>query len=181
VPVLPNPIRIGSSLSFSLDMALLVLFAVLMLLAARSMLLSKSPSEQGALHFEANKFPLKVIMFGLLVGCLTAILGAGGGFLIIPALVVFMYLPMKEAIGTSMFIVAMNALNGFLGSMLKGNVKLDIQFLILFSVMSLIGLFIGVMWSKKINPAKLKKAFAYFVLGMGLFIISQQLIKHFVN
>ncbi|MCX8479875.1 MAG: sulfite exporter TauE/SafE family protein [Chitinophagales bacterium] len=178
VPLFPKTIFSVADFSMPLDMALLMLFAVLMLLAARSMLRKQVVGAQTSLNFNSNKSRLQIIMFGVIVGALTAILGAGGGFLIIPALVLFMYLPMKEAIGTSMFIVAMNALNGFIGSLLKGSVNLNYQFLLIFSLMAIIGLFIGMHWSKRLNAEKLKRAFAFFVLGMGLFIIVQQILNH---
>jgi hypothetical protein len=177
VPFFPKTIII-SNFSMPLDMALLILFAALMVLAARSMMRKPIVSEQTSLNFQSGKSPVQIILFGIIVGTLTAILGAGGGFLIIPALVLFMYLPMKEAIGTSMFIVAMNALNGFIGSLLKGSVNLNYQFLLIFSLMAIIGLFIGMQWSKRLNAEKLKRAFAFFVLGMGLFIIVQQILNH---
>lgn len=179
VPVLPDPLITSSLIIVPLDMALLLLFAILMVLAARSMLLSKDVSIQGEFSFQSSKSSLQVIAFGLLVGTLTAILGAGGGFLIIPALVLFLGMPMKHAIGTSMFIVAMNALNGFAGSLYKGNITIDYSFLLLFTAMAFTGLFLGMYWAKHLKPEKLKRYFAYFVLLMGLFIILQQLVKHF--
>ncbi len=179
VPILPDPLIASSVITVPLDMALLLLFATLMVLAARSMLLSKEGSTQGELNFQSSNSFLQVITFGLLVGTLTAILGAGGGFLIIPALVIFLRMPMKEAVGTSMFIVAMNALNGFVGSIYKGDILIDYSFLLLFTAMAFIGLFVGMFWAKHLKPEKLKRYFAFFVFGMGLFIIVQQLIKHF--
>lgn len=178
VPVIPDPLIRSSLITIPLDMALLLLFATLMVLAARSMLLSKDVSIQGELNFHSTKSSIQVIAFGLLVGTLTAILGAGGGFLIIPALVLFLRMPMKEAVGTSMFIVAMNALNGFAGSLYKGNVTIDYSFLLLFTAMAFTGLFLGMYWAKRLKPEKLKRYFAYFVLAMGLFIIVQQILKH---
>lgn len=179
VPILPDPLIENTFMKVPLEMALLVLFAVLMVLAARSMLLNKNASVQGELDFKAKNASVQVIAFGLLVGTLTAILGAGGGFLIIPALVIFLRMPMKEAVGTSMFIVAMNALNGFVGTLYNGQIKIDYSFLLLFTSMAFIGLFVGMFWAKQLKPEKLKRAFAFFVLGMGLFIIAQQVVKHF--
>ena len=109
-----------------------------------------------------------------MVGIVTGFLGAGGGFLIIPALIFFAALPMKQAIGTSLFIIAVNAMIGFIGDLIN-NVHLNFQFLILFSVIAIIGIFIGTYLSKKVDGNKLKPAFGWFVLVAGIYIIAKEI------
>jgi uncharacterized membrane protein YfcA len=99
--------------------------------------------------------------------------GAGGGFLIIPALVILSKLPMKEAVGTSLVIIAAKSLIGFFG---EGEATaINWQFLITISAFAIIGIVIGTALSKKIDGAKLKPAFGWFVLVMGIYIITKEL------
>ena len=100
--------------------------------------------------------------------------GAGGGFLIIPSLLLIAKLPMKKAVGTSMFIIAMNSLIGFLGDL--QNIHIDWKFLLPFSIISMIGIFTGTYISKYINEVQLKKGFAYFVLLMAFVITYKELM-----
>jgi uncharacterized membrane protein YfcA len=102
--------------------------------------------------------------------------GAGGGFLIIPALVLLAKLPMKQAVGTSLIIIASKSLLGFLGD-LRPEVNIDWTFLMIFSSIAIVGILVGAMLSKKISGDKLKPAFGWFVLIMGVYIIIYQLLK----
>jgi hypothetical protein len=148
---------------------MMLLFAVLMVAASFSMIRSKNGQE--AVEEGAQKFnyPL-IILEGALVGILTGLVGAGGGFLIIPTLVFFANLPMKQAVGTSLFIIFINSLIGFGGDLING-VNLNIQFLCIITTIALIGMFIGTQLSKKINGPKLKPLFGWFILVMGCYII----------
>ena len=114
---------------------------------------------------------------GLVVGTITGLVGAGGGFLIIPALVILAKLPMKQAVGTSLVIIALKSLIGFMGDV-KGSEAINWHFLGNFSVIAIIGIVIGSMLSKKVSDEKLKPAFGYFVLVMGLYIITKELFFH---
>jgi len=111
---------------------------------------------------------------GAVVGVITGIVGAGGGFLIIPALVLLARLPMKMAVGTSLLIIAAKSLIGFLGDL--GNQVIDWKFLLIFTLLSIVGIFIGSSLSKKINENVLKQGFGWFVLAMGLYIITKELM-----
>ncbi|MCB0442973.1 MAG: sulfite exporter TauE/SafE family protein, partial [Flavobacterium sp.] len=108
---------------------------------------------------------------------LTGLVGAGGGFLIIPALVLLAKMPMKLAVGTSLFIIAAKSLIGFLGD-LKGNQVIDWSLLFYFTLASVIGIFIGIYLSKKVQGAKLKTGFGWFVLLMGIYIILKELVLY---
>jgi hypothetical protein len=118
-------------------------------------------------------YPL-ILIEGLFVGALTGLVGAGGGFLIIPALVVLSKLPMKEAIGTSLIIISVKSLIGFFAE--NGSLPIDWVFLTKVSSFSIFGIFIGMALSKKINGEKLKPAFGWFVLIMGVYIILKETV-----
>jgi len=106
------------------------------------------------------------------VGVLTGLVGAGGGFLIIQALVVLSKLPMKEAVGTSLVIIAAKSLIGFFGE--ASDVQMNWQLLLSVSAFAIVGIFLGSYLSKKIDGAKLKPAFGWFVLVMGIYIIIKE-------
>src|SRR5690625_3510628 len=120
-------------------------------------------------------YPL-MLRGGIVVGILTGLVGAGGCFLIIPALVMLGNLPMKKAIGTSLFIIALKSLIGFLGDLTQESQIIDWQLLLIVSGLAVIGIFIGNNLSNKIEGKKLKKGFGWFVLMMGVYIIIKELL-----
>lgn len=149
----------------------MLLFAVLMIFASYSMIKKdKKPNGETRQKQQFN-YPL-ILVEGTVVGILTGLVGAGGGFLIIPALVVFSKLPMKEAVGTSLVIIAAKSLIGFLGE--SGETVIDWQFLVKVTTFAIIGIFAGMALSQKINGEKLKPAFGWFVLIMGIYIIVKE-------
>ena len=113
-----------------------------------------------------------ILLEGLLVGMLTGLVGAGGGFLIIPALVLFSKLPMKQAIGTSLLIIATKSLFGFTGDL--GHHSIDWLFLGEVTILAISGIFVGNWLSRLIDGSKLKKGFGWFVLVMGVYIIAKE-------
>ena len=173
VPLLPEVIFSIGTFEFTKPIALMLLFAVIMIMASVSMIKPSKVIEDENSPMKYN-FPL-ILLEGLLVGVLTGLVGAGGGFLIIPALVLLAKMPMKLAVGTSLFIIAAKSLIGFLGD-LKGNQTIDWSLLLLFTFASIIGIFIGIYLSKKIHGAKLKTGFGWFVLLMGIYIILKELV-----
>jgi uncharacterized protein len=157
---------------------ILIIFAVLMLLTARGMIKKSNMSNASNFSDSKYKYPL-IFMEGSLVGLISGFVGAGGGFLIIPALVILAKLPMKKAIGTSLIIIALKSLIGFTGD-LSTQKTIDWHFLLYFSAVATSGILIGTFFSKKIPDEKLKPAFGYFVLFMGIYIISKELLtNHF--
>lgn len=123
----------------------------------------------------AYKYPL-ILVEGLLVGSITGLIGAGGGFLIIPALVILANVKMKVAVGTSLIIIAIKSLMGFfLGDAMT--MDIDWQFLALFTSISFVGIFIGSYLSNFIDGSKLKKGFGYFILIMAVFIFYMEFFK----
>ncbi len=172
VPAIPNPIVDLGTAEISKSMGLLLLFAVIMLLASYSMIKKTKIKEEEANGEVAFNYPL-ILLEGTIVGVVTGLVGAGGGFLIIPALVLFAKLPMKQAVGTSLVIIAAKSLIGFMGDM-KGDEVIDWSFLGLFSVLAVAGIITGSLLSKRIPGDKLKPAFGWFVLVMGLYIIVKE-------
>ena len=142
-----------------------------MLLAAVSMIKSKR-SENGQDSEVKYNYPL-ILVEGLAVGVLTGLVGAGGGFLIIPALVLLAKLPMKKAVATSLLIIAIKSLIGFIGDI--ENLEIDWGFLLPFTVVSILGIFVGIRLGDFIDGKKLKKAFGWFVLLMAVYILIKEI------
>jgi uncharacterized membrane protein YfcA len=142
-----------------------------MLLSSIKMIIGNSNIET---RNSSPQYPL-LITQGLAVGMITGMIGAGGGFLIVPALML-LNLEMKKAIGTSLFIISINSLLGFVSS---ENISLiNWEFLSIFTFISIIGLIIGIRISRKIDGKKLKPAFGWFVLAMGIYIIIKEVFFH---
>ena len=114
------------------------------------------------------------VFYGISIGLVTGLLGAGGGFLLIPALVLLLKLPMKQAIGTSLMIIALNSLIGFTGDL--GHFSIDWAFLARITAIAVTGIFIGGAVGKKIQGDKLKKGFGWFVLVMGIYILLKETV-----
>jgi uncharacterized membrane protein YfcA len=168
IPIIPEDIIIGS-IHLKFSTLTMILFGILMLAASFSMMANKVAEHRP--HHKKNTGIL--ILYGTGIGLVTGFLGAGGGFLLIPALVLLLHLPMKKAIGTSLLIIALNSLTGFAGDI--GNHKTDWFFLLTISAIAIAGIFLGGLFSKKIDGEKLKKAFGWFVLLMGIYIIIKEM------
>lgn len=170
VPAIPGHLFTAGGVAVTKQAATLVLFALLMLAASYSMIKGKnyetgSPGKRGSIF--------RLTLLGFAIGAITGFLGAGGGFLLIPALVVFLRLPMKEAIGTSLLIIAMNSLVGFAGDL--GHVDIAWRFLLTVTGISIVGIFAGTMIGKVVQGEHLKKGFGWFVLLMGIYILIREL------
>ncbi|HOP44231.1 MAG TPA: sulfite exporter TauE/SafE family protein [Flavobacteriales bacterium] len=174
VPALPDPLFTLGGTEISKSLGILVLFALLMLAASFSMIRKGKPKAAPDPSKEQRfNYPL-ILGEGIVVGTITGLVGAGGGFLIIPALVLLAGLPMKQAVGTSLIIIAAKSLIGFTGD-LKGHEVIDWNFLLVFSVIAVGGIIAGSILSKRIPNEKLKPAFGWFVLVMGIYIIGREL------
>jgi len=175
VPSLPELWFSFGNFEITKDSGILILFAALMVFASISMIRDK---KKGALPDVKSKtkfnYPM-IILEGTVVGVLTGLVGAGGGFLIIPALVLFARLSMKMAVGTSLLIIAVKSLVGFIGD-IQVSESIDWEFLGIFSLIAALGIVVGVYISKSIEGHKLKKAFGWFVLVMGSFMIVKETI-----
>lgn len=171
VPAIPDEIMVIGDFLLTKDIAIMVLFAVLMIVASYSMIKGGVKQEtKNKVHYN---YPV-ILLEGLVVGTLTGLVGAGGGFLIIPALVLLSGLSMKMAVGTSLVIIAVKSLIGFVGDI--QNYTIDWVFLLSFAALAVVGIFIGSRLSNKIEGAKLKPAFGWFVLIMGLYILAKELV-----
>ncbi|AYW36598.1 sulfite exporter TauE/SafE family protein [Capnocytophaga canimorsus] len=175
LPFIPETIFQWNHFTFSKSMALMILFAVVMILASVAMIKpckNCSESENSTLKYN---YPM-ILLEGLIVGVLTGLVGAGGGFLIIPALVLLARMPMKLAVGTSLFIIAIKSLLGFLGDLQTSYILINWRLLLYFTLLSVIGIFIGMLLAKKIKGNRLKTAFGWFVLIMGTYILIKELM-----
>ena len=180
VPALPDPLFSVGGVAIGKSIGILIFFAVIMVVAAFSMIrrprMVKEKVEDDVM---SNSSPVRfnyplILAEGVIVGAITGIVGAGGGFLIIPALVLLAKLPMKTAVGTSLIIIAAKSLLGFLGD-LRGDEVINWGFLGIFSVIAIAGILIGTKLSKRISNAHLRPAFGWFVLVMGIYIITREI------
>lgn len=149
----------------------MLFFAGIMILASVSMIRNYKEEKLKETEIKFH-YPL-IVMEGIIIGVLTGIVGAGGGFLIIPALVLLAKLPMKKAVATSLLIIAVKSLIGFIGDI--ENLHIEWIFLSIFTGLSVIGIFLGGYLNKIINGEKLKKGFGWFILLMGIYIIWKEL------
>ncbi|MEY8849211.1 sulfite exporter TauE/SafE family protein [Psychroserpens sp. XS_ASV72] len=173
VPAIPEELFTIGNFMLTKNIAIMLFFALVMLLASVSMIRNKRDEADENIIVTYN-YPL-IVVEGLVVGVLTGIVGAGGGFLIIPALVLLAKLPMKKAVATSLLIIAIKSLIGFIGDV--ENLDIDWTFLMTFTAISVVGIFLGIYFSKFIEGKKLKKGFGWFVLIMGVYIIYKELTK----
>jgi len=153
---------------------LLVAFAFLMIGIA-FMLLLRRTKEQETAHMSRPLW--MVFASGAGVGLLTGILGVGGGFLVVPALVMLVGLPVPTAIGTSLIVIAMNSIAGFLGHL--GTGVADWMAILVFTSAGLLGTFSGMKLSRQLSSSKLQKAFAVFVIALAIFLLIDNLPKLF--
>jgi uncharacterized membrane protein YfcA len=172
IPSLPKEFVIGS-ITITESFLIMCLFAVLMVFASVSMIKSKEKEKRDAISENKINF-YKLFLYGVAIGIVTGLLGAGGGFLLIPTLVLLGHIPMKEAIGTSLLIIALNSLVGFTGDI--GHFQFDWLFLFTITTIAVAGIFAGGYLGKKISGEKLKKAFGWFVLAMGIYIIIKEML-----
>jgi len=171
VPALPEELLSIAGMTITKDIGIMLFFAIIMILAAVSMIIDRKTIDPDAVKVKFN-YPL-IVIEGFVVGVLTGLVGAGGGFLIIPALVLLAKLPMKKAVATSLLIIAVKSLIGFIGDV--ENLEIDWLFLLIFTGISVIGIFLGIFLNRFIPGPKLKKAFGWFVLLMGIYIIWKEI------
>lgn len=173
MPLIPKELFSIATFIITKPIALMILFAAVMILASVSMIRPGKKKEMDENTPMIYNYPM-ILLEGAIVGILTGLVGAGGGFLIIPALVLLARMPMKLAVGTSLFIIAAKSLIGFIGD-LQGSEVIDWHLLIGFTASAVVGIFIGIILAKRIPGEKLKKAFGWFVLVMGIYIIVKEI------
>jgi uncharacterized membrane protein YfcA len=171
VPTIPEVVFSSSFFTLKKAGLIMIVFAIVMMIASFKMI--KPIKEINTSTDVKLNYPA-IIVLGLLIGLIAGFVGAGGGFLIIPALLFLTKTPMKIAVGTSLFIIAIQSLLGFLGDI--GTQNLDWKLILTFTGCSIFGVFIGGFLSKKISGEKLKSTFGWFVFFMGIYIIVKEVI-----
>jgi uncharacterized membrane protein YfcA len=172
VPAIPDVIF--STVNFTLHKSVLIMivFAVVMISASVRMI---KPLKEKIINDDSKLNYFRIILQGLFIGLVAGFVGAGGGFLIIPALLFLAKTPMKMAVGTSLFIVAVQSLIGFVGDIRPDQI-IDWKVVLIFTGCSIIGVFIGNYLSKKFSGDRLKTGFGWFVLAMGIYILAKELL-----
>ncbi|PKG52685.1 sulfite exporter TauE/SafE family protein [Olleya sp. 1-3] len=170
VPAIPDVLFTIGDFALTKGMAIMIFFAIIMFLAAFSMIKTKQEDSVS----NGSQPYYKTFVQGIIIGVITGLIGAGGGFLYVPALVLWAGLDMKKAVGTSLVIVAINSLIGFSGD--AQTLDIDWFFLLTFSLLTIVGILVGGYFSKFVSGKKLKKSFGYFVLVMSIYIIFKELV-----
>lgn len=169
IPAIPDIIFRTEGFVLTKRVLLLGIFALLMIVSAGAMIRQKE------LRPEDQEFRVGLVVIeGLLIGFLTGLVGAGGGFLIIPALVLLTGLPFKTAVGTSLFVIAINSLMGFLGDVM--NYEMDWPFLITITSLAVAGILMGNTLSRAVSGLVLRRSFGWVTLAMGIFILFKELL-----
>jgi len=171
VPAIPDVIFTMDGFMLTKRLVILGLFAFLMITAALSLIRGTTELRKD----EGNRRILLLVVEGLVIGLITGLVGAGGGFLIIPALVWLTRLPFKTAVGTSLFIIAINSLLGFMGDVLNYNI--DWTFLLTLTAFAVFGILIGNKLQKRISAPDLRKSFGWFILIIGILILISEFIS----
>ena len=170
VPNIPEVVFSSSSFTLNKSVFIMLVFAIVMIFAAVRMI---KPLKDNSIDNNEKLNYIGIILQGLFIGLVAGFVGAGGGFLIIPALIFMANTPMKMAVGTSLFIVATQSLIGFLGD-IRSDQVMDWQLILIFTSLSIVGIFIGNYISKKVASENLKTGFGWFVLAMGIYIIIKE-------
>ncbi len=177
MPSIPPFIHV-SGIEISKHILIMVLFSVLILCSSYTMIKKRKYNRINEVKWdEFAKSPMGVpfvIFLGITVGFITGFVGAGGGFIIVPVLIFFLRLSFKKAVGTSLCIIALNSLIGFTGNI--GHQYIDWRFLLTISAICAAGILIGSLMSNKVSPQKLRPAFGWFTLVVGVFVLVKELL-----
>ncbi|MCS6823611.1 MAG: sulfite exporter TauE/SafE family protein [Cytophagaceae bacterium] len=173
IPFIPEVVFSVGGHTITKNIFLMILFSLLMLMAAYSMIRNIHVVGSKVVSLLKNQ-PVMLLFLGIIVGAISGLVGAGGGFLIIPVLVVFGGLDVKQAIATSLIIIAFSCLTGFLTDSVFH--LMDWKFLLKITALASVGIMAGIALSKRINTVYLKPAFGWFVLTIGLYIITKETI-----
>lgn len=176
MPQLPDILWENDSLQISKSLFIMLFFAIIMIIASYSMIKAPESTEEVSETTKSGLYVPFVLMIGIALGVVTGMVGAGGGFLIVPSLVLVMRTPIHKAIGTSMWIVAINSLLGFSGYLITDQASIDWQIIVYFTAASIVGIVIGLLLSRYISGERLKKGFGYFILIMGAYILLTELL-----
>jgi len=172
LPLVPETIHFGS-FEIHQSVLLMIFFALIMFAAAISMIVNDTSLAEYTMKGEGSS-SVKTTALGVAVGLITGIVGAGGGFLIVPALLSLLKLPLRKAVSTSLLIISVNSLFGMLGDVEKGK---DFDWFVLggYTFFAIIGMFVGFLFSKKIDGSVLKSVFGYLILCLSIYILFKEL------
>ncbi len=170
IPHLPPTLDIAGNL-VSVPMLTMLVFAVLMILSSSTMIRSTADRDVVTVHKAGF---LKIALSGIAVGLITGLLGAGGGFLLIPALVLWLRLPVKTAIGTSLVIISINSLIGFAEDVTHHTMEWPL--LLKLTAIAVVGVVAGTTLGSRLNGNTLKKGFGWFILIIGIYIIIHEIV-----
>lgn len=174
VPSIPDVIFSTPNFTLNKSVLIMIVFAVVMISASTRMI---KPLNEQIINDDEKLNYFKIILEGLFIGLVAGFVGAGGGFLIIPALLFLAKTPMKMAVGTSLFIVAIQSLIGFVGDIRPDQI-INWKVVLIFTGCSIIGIFIGSYLSKQFSGDKLKTGFGWFVLAMGIYILVKEILLY---
>ncbi len=176
IPALPETIFTAGSFVLSKGLMIMAVFSIMMIAASVSMIL---PFREKSIQSGSVPNPFLSLLEGVLVGTFTGFVGAGGGFLIVPVLVMFFRLEMKTAIGTSLAIIAAKSLAGFGGEIMAHGNQIDWSILSWFTSLSIAGSIAGSRLSRILPAKSLKPVFGVFVFLTGVFIIGKEIAGGF--
>ena len=179
LPAIPEQVCRLGELSLTRDLLVLGVFAALMIAAGGAMILNtdavnRSPHASQSTRPTPVARAVLVVLEGLIVGVITGLVGAGGGFLIVPALVLLLKLPIGDAIGTSLAIIAIKSLAGFLVDSAAWQ-QADWWFLLVFTSAAVAGMLIGTVWSRRVSTKGMRQGFGWFVVSVGCLMICKEL------
>jgi uncharacterized protein len=166
----------GSIAGYIPARALLLAFAAMMLITGAAMLRSKKEGarDEEQRERDAKEMPFfKMLLAGAGVGAVTGLVGAGGGFVVVPALVLLGGLPMRVAVGTGLLVIAMNSFAGFVGQV--GHAQIDWRLAAIVTAAAVAGTFAGERLAPRISQARLRRIFAWLVIGMAMFLVMKEL------
>jgi uncharacterized membrane protein YfcA len=169
---IPEQIFTTASLVVTRDFAIMLFFALMMILASVRMIRPRDDAPAVG----TDRGDAQIILLALVVGLVTGFVGAGGGFLIIPSLVLFTGLPMKKATATSLVVIAINSLIGFASDVNVAQQDFQLSFAMLLSAVAVGGVLVGHWMSKYINASRLRAGFGWFTLIIALFILVKEVL-----
>tara|TARA_B110001469_G_scaffold100831_1_gene98303 strand:+ start:7624 stop:8424 length:801 start_codon:yes stop_codon:yes gene_type:complete len=171
IPNIPDVLLSFESFDITKEMGLMLFFSSIIILS--SVLMMKKPKTEAVSNLKTKKKYSLLVFIGLGIGILTGLVGAGGGFIIVPALVLFARLTIKQAVATSLIIITFNSLIGFSSDV--SFLEIEWDFLILFTTLSISGIFVGTYISNYVRESTLKTNFARFMIVMAMVIIFKEL------
>ena len=176
IPIIPDELFVLNDVLVARRMGMFGLFALVMIPAAFAMVKTPTTTVKNSKLFESKYNYYLMVIEGAFIGVLTGIIGAGGGFLIVPSLIIITKMNIKKAIGTSLVIVTLQSLIGFfLGDALT--MTIDWSFLLTFTSIAIIGIFIGTFLNHVLGGQKIRKGFGYFIFLMALFVFYMEFIN----